>query len=130
MSCQVWRYARHHQFAYKYKSPQGDAIIFINSSRIYSSAVNLGFVRRMLVVALRTRPGSGFIFRAIVSSASPTYAVLLQHLYLHYPAGKNHVAYHFVDGIKMKDTVDVFVMDGTYCTGTYMAMPKGLKYRA
>ena len=54
-----------------------------------------------------------------MSSTSPTYAVLLQHLHLHYPAGKNHVANHFVDGIKMKDTVDVFVMDGTYCTGTY-----------
>ncbi len=60
------------------------------------------------------RNASGFIFRAIVSSTSPTYAVLLQHLHLHYPAGKNHVANHFVDGIKMKDTVDVFVMDGSY----------------
>jgi hypothetical protein len=58
-----------------------------------------------------------------VSSTSPTYAVLLQHLHLHYPpAGKNHVADHFVDGIKMKDTVDVFVMDGTRTVpvpGTY-----------
>jgi hypothetical protein len=53
MSLQVLRYARHHQFAYKYKSPQGGAIIFINSFRIYSSAVDLGFVRTMLVVALQ-----------------------------------------------------------------------------
>jgi hypothetical protein len=31
--------------------------------------------------------------------------VLLQNLHLHYAAGKNHVANHFADGIKMKDTV-------------------------
>ena len=65
-----------------------------------------------------------------MSSTSPTYAVLLQHLHLHYPAGKNHVANHFVDGIKMKDTVDVFVMDGSYYCMVPMAMPKGLKYRS
>ena len=40
-----------------------------------------------------------------MSSTSPTYTVLLQNLHLHYAAGKNHVADHFVDGIRLKDTV-------------------------
>jgi hypothetical protein len=78
-----------------------------------------GFCNNVVGCCVR-RPGSGIIFRAIITSTSPTYTVLLHNLYLHYAAGKITLPTMLWTELKWKTQLAVLVMNA-------MEMPKGLK---